>query len=141
MEAQELTKMLDTHKLWVESSGKEGRRVDSEGANFQAGIELRSANLQKAILNGAEFKSADLTNANFQGAELRRATFDRAILRGTNLREADLQNANLENADFLLTAQLGGANVAGAKLPQAIAEFEGLKTITEATSNAQKLFV
>jgi len=31
--------------------------------------------------------------------------------------------------------------VAGAKLPEAIAEFEGLKIIAKATSNAQKLFV
>jgi hypothetical protein len=57
------------------------------------------------------------------------------------LRETDLQNANLENAEFLLTAECAGANVAGAKPPKPIAEFEGLKTIAEATSNAQKLFI
>lgn len=52
-----------------------------------------------------------------------------------------MQNANLENTNFLLTSQLGGADVTGAKLPEPIAEFKGLETIAEATSNAQKLFV
>lgn len=109
-------------------------------ANFE-GADLQEADLRNAYLSEAKFKNAILTKANLQGAELRRASFDGAILQGTNLREADLQNANLEAANFLLTAQLAGADVAGAKLPEAIAEFEGLKTIAEATSNAQKLFV
>lgn len=116
-----------------------------EGARFTAaGFEnakLMGTNLRNASLDRAEFKNSDLTDANLRGAELRRASFDGAILRGTNLREADLQNANLENASFLLTSQLAGADVAGAKLPSAIAEFKGLETIAEATSNAQKLFI
>jgi uncharacterized protein YjbI with pentapeptide repeats len=141
MPPEELTKLLQSHQLWLSSGGKEGQRAVLEDGNFGAAIELRGADLRNAILNRAEFKNANLTKTNLQGAELRRASFDGAILRETNLREADLQNANLESADFLLTAQLAGANVAGAKLPKPIAEFEGLKTIAEATSNAQKLFV
>jgi uncharacterized protein YjbI with pentapeptide repeats len=137
----EITKLLDAHRLWLETGGKKGGRADLEGADFQGAVELKGANLQRAILNHAEFKNADLTNANFQVAELRRANFDGAILRDTNFREADLQNANLETAAFLLNSQLAGTNVAGAKLPKPIAEFEGLKTIAEATSNAQKLLI
>lgn len=122
--------ILESHQRWLKSDGKEGGRARLVGWD-----------LRDAILNRAELKDADLTETNLQGAELRRANFDGAILRGTNLREADLQNANLENAEFLLTAQLAGANVAGAKLPKPIAEFAGLKTIAEATANGQKLFV
>src|SRR5439155_13341776 len=141
MESEELTKQLEAHQLWLKSGGKRGQRADLTDAKFQDATELQGADLREAILNGIDFKNAQLTRANFQGAELRRANFDGAILRGTNLREADLQNANVETANFLLTAHLAGANVAGAKLPKPIAEFEGLKTIAEATSNAQKLFV
>jgi uncharacterized protein YjbI with pentapeptide repeats len=144
MQSDELSQMLQSHQLWLKSGGKEGQQARLE--DFNLGVvadfsDLSGADLRDAILNRAEFKDADLTETNFQGAELRRASFDGAILRGTNLRETDLQNANLENAEFLLTAQLAGSNVAGAKLPKPIAEFEGLKTIAEATSNAQKLFV
>jgi uncharacterized protein YjbI with pentapeptide repeats len=120
MQLSELPEILKDHQLWLSSGGKEGKR---------------------AVLNGADFGDADLTDANFQRAELRRANFGRAVLRRTNLREADLQNANLEETNFLLSAQLAGADVAGAKLPEAIGDFEGLKIIAEATSNAQKLFI
>lgn len=110
------------------------------GASFD-GANLRGADLRNALLEGAVFKDAKLIETNLQGGQLRRATFDGAILRRANLREADLENASLENAKFLLSSQLAGSNVAGAKLPAAIAEFKGLETIAEATSNAQKLFV
>lgn len=172
--------MLDAHRLWLQSGGKQGKRAvgkhDFSGkdltgaqlskaqlkksdftkanlkdANFKE-AELRAAvfkgaNLQNTLLQNsdlleAEFSGATFTNANLQGATLRRANFDQAKLGGrTRLREADLRNANLEHALYLQTAQLAGADVGGAKLPDAIAEFEGLKTIAEATSNAQKLFV
>jgi uncharacterized protein YjbI with pentapeptide repeats len=138
---EKLIRDLEAHQRWLESKETEGRRADLEGENLNGIRELRSVKLCRAVLNGASFTNSDLTDTNLQGAELRRANFADARLRRTNLREADLQNANLETANFLLTAQLAGADVAGAKLPKAIAEFEGLKTIAEATSNAQKLFV
>lgn len=217
---EQLTKILQSHKLWLTSGGKEGERANLEGVELEW-AELQGADLQNAILNGAAFKNANLIAANLQGAQLRgasfdgaklqaadlrtpflnkaefknailtktnlqgarlpganfdganlrradlrnalleeavfkgaelietnlqggqlrRASFDGAILRRANLREADLENANLENTNFLLSSQLAGSNVAGAKLPAAIAEFKGLETIAEATSNAQKLFV
>jgi hypothetical protein len=103
---------------------------------------LKGADLAEAILNGVNFSTQiSLTGATFCRAELRRANLGNATLRRTNLREADLQNANLENANFLLTRQLAGADVTGAKLPNAIAEFKGLETIAEPTSHAKKLFV
>jgi uncharacterized protein YjbI with pentapeptide repeats len=200
MSPEELTKVLQSHHLWLTSGFKEGEKANLEGADLQGanlqnatliwadfknanlkgtnleraqlkeasfngadlqnsflrsakfknaclvkanleGAVLEEADLRNAYLSEAEFKNAVLTRANLQGADLRRARFDGAILRRTNLREADLQNANLENANCLLSSQLAGADVAGAKLPAAIAEFKGLETIAEATSNAQKLLV
>jgi uncharacterized protein YjbI with pentapeptide repeats len=114
MTPQDLARVLEEHKLWLSSGGKIGKRING----------------------GDDFSGNDLSRA-----DLRRAKFGDTLLRGTNLREADLQNADLENAKFLLTSQLAGADVAGAKLPSAIAEFKGLENITEATSNAQKLFI
>src|SRR6266404_1231719 len=138
---EELIKALEAHKLWLESKGKQGQRANFQNASLNEIRDLGGANLQGAILNGANFANSDLTDTNFQGAELRRAVFSEAMLRRTNFRETDLQNANLESANFLLSAQLTGADVAGANLPKAVAGFEGLKVIAEATSNAQKLFL
>jgi hypothetical protein len=135
---------FEGHQLWLESGGKEGERFDWSGQLRAGSLSLdllKGANLQGAIFNGMNFGDVDLTDTNFQRAELRRVNLGEATLRGTNFREADLQNANLEKANFLLSTQLAGADVTGAKLPQAIAEFQGLKTIAEATSNAQKLFI
>jgi hypothetical protein len=137
----ELAGIVKGHRLWLESGGKEGKRADLSDKKLHVGFELKGVYLRGAILNGADFENADLTDTNFQRAELRRANFGKTALRRTNFREADLQNANLEEANFLLSTQLAGADVTGAKLPQAIAQFEGLKTIAEATSNAQKLFI
>ncbi|HMG05120.1 MAG TPA: pentapeptide repeat-containing protein [Chthoniobacterales bacterium] len=145
METEQPTELtlldFDSHQVWLESGGKEGNQASVDGANFRSCKELQGKDLRNALLNKAVFKNANLTGTNLQGAELRRAGFSGAILRRTNLREADLQNADLEKATYLLTSQLAGADVTGAKLPPAIAEFKGLETIAEATSNAQKLFI
>ncbi len=144
MNSQQLQQILEAHQLWLRSNGKEGKRAELSGAAFNdptLSPVLECANFERAGLNGVAFGNSDLTDANFGRAELRRADFGEATLRRTNFREADLQNANLEGAKSLLSTQLAGADVAGAKLPQAIAQFEGLKTIAEATSNAQKLFI
>ena len=125
MTLDKLPEILKEHQLWLSSGGKEGKRAVLTGAT----------------LNDADFGEANLTDADFQRAELRRANFGKARMRRTNLRETDLQNANLEETNFLLSAQIAGADVAGAKLPEAIADFEGLKIIAEATSNAQKVFI
>jgi uncharacterized protein YjbI with pentapeptide repeats len=45
---QELDKILDNHKLWLSSGGKEGERAN-----------LRSANLRSADLSSADLSSAD----------------------------------------------------------------------------------
>ena len=115
MEPSELAQILNAHRLWLNSNGKKGQQ-----ANFTKAI-LKDANLKEAQLAQAVFKHANLENAILQNA--------------------DLRNADLEEALYVQTAQLAGANVGGAKLPPAIAKFDGLKWIAEATSNAQKLFI
>ena len=60
---------LEQHRLWLESSGMKGVKLDWHGAN------LRSADLR-----GADLREASLREANLCGADLR----------GANLREADL---------------------------------------------------
>ena len=93
MPKEELNKILEDHKLWLEGHG--GRRANLESAY------LRGANLEGAYLYGANLWGAYLYGAN---------------LRGANLVGANLYGANLEGAN-LCGANLDSANLKGAKLP------------------------
>jgi len=130
------------------------RRANLQDANLQ-GADLQEATLWDANLQGAKLKEAKLQGANLQDANLQGARLWQADLQGANLQEAnlqgadlyeaklqeaDLQDANLTDARGLLGKQLAGANVSGAKLPEDIHEFEGLKTLEEASRNARKIF-
>ncbi len=53
MPDEELQKILEAHRMWVESEGKEGERAD-----------LLGANLQKATLTGANLRGANLADAD-----------------------------------------------------------------------------
>jgi len=94
-----LRKILEAHRKWIESEGKEGERTD-----------LVEANLQGADLDGANLQEANLYEANLQGAKLRGAK-----LQGAKLSEAKLQGAKLSEAN-LRGAYLDGANLRGATL-------------------------
>ena len=65
MEQAKLNKILDEHKLWLKTNGKEGKKAD-----------LRSANLSSANLRSANLRSADLRYADLRYADLRYADLD-----------------------------------------------------------------
>jgi len=109
MKQNELNKILELHKLWLEDNSK-GERADLQRANLQ-GADLQGANLRYANL-----QDANLQDANLQGANLRDADLRYADLRGANLRGADLQRANLRYAD-LQRANLRYANLDFSCLP------------------------
>ncbi|TMB62773.1 MAG: pentapeptide repeat-containing protein [Deltaproteobacteria bacterium] len=103
------------------------------------------ARLSKAYLQGAQLSGADFSGANFSDANLEDADLRDAILQGANLQRTALRDVNLENADLtkaagLLPAQLGGANLCGARLPDRFGDFDGLKIVEEESKNARTLF-
>ena len=103
MNTAELQKILDEHKVWVESYRQLGDRANLRGAD------LREADLRDADLRGANLRDANLYSANLRGANLRGANLYSADLRDADLRDADLRGANLRGAD-LREANLRGAN-------------------------------
>ncbi|HHK8374363.1 TPA: pentapeptide repeat-containing protein [Serratia marcescens] len=120
MNATELRKILDEHKLWVTSLRENGSRADLCGANLR-GADLRDADLCGANLRGANLYGANLRGADLRGANLYGADLCGADLRGADLRDADLCGANLRGANLyganLRGADLRGANLYGANLP------------------------
>ncbi|ELE1298429.1 pentapeptide repeat-containing protein [Salmonella enterica] len=120
MNAAELSKVLEQHKVWITSLDQEGSRADLCDANL-CGADLRDANLRDANLRDADLRGADLCDANLCGADLRDANLRDANLRDANLRDADLCGADLCDADLcdadLCDADLCDANLCGANLP------------------------
>ncbi len=113
MPDEELQKILEAHRKWVESEGKEGERADLVGANLQEAA-LRGANLQKAVLFGANLQAANLGWANLQKVDLAGANLQKAFLFGANLQGAKLGGANLQKA-YLAGANLQEAYLGGAE--------------------------
>ena len=58
MDSAKLNKILDNHKLWLETNGEEGARANLSCAD------LRYADLRSADLRCANLSSADLSSAN-----------------------------------------------------------------------------
>ena len=72
MSSEEIKKVLDLHKKWLNEQG--GERANLRWAD------LSGADLRVATLSGADLRGADLSVANLRGADLC----------GANLRGADL---------------------------------------------------
>ena len=89
MTSEEIKKVLDLHKKWLNEQG--GERAA-----------LRGANLCKADLHDANLSGADLCKADLSGADLRGANLSEAALRGANLSGADLRGADLDFSCFPL---------------------------------------
>jgi len=113
-------KYLKDKSSFVENTDKCSREefpIDWSGCNLYGkvlpDIDYRYANLSNANLEGAIFSGKDLSNANLSGAFLKNAEIDNANLTNADLsnvniiqgwvRGSDLSNANLSNANLLNT--------------------------------------
>ena len=80
MKPSELKDILDQHRLWLESDGKQGKLANLRDANLQGaylrGTNLHGADIRGANLRYADLRVADLQGANLCGANLQGATFD-----------------------------------------------------------------
>ncbi|EGK5972824.1 pentapeptide repeat-containing protein [Salmonella enterica] len=94
MNAAELSKVLEQHKVWITSLDQEGSRADLYDAD------LRGADLRDADLRGANLSDADLYGANLRGANLSGAN-----LSGADLRGANLCGANLPDLTFVILGE------------------------------------
>jgi uncharacterized protein YjbI with pentapeptide repeats len=116
--AEELKEILDKHKKWF-TNEPDGQRANLEGAYLKGanlyGAYLNSANLKGANLYGAYLNSANLEGAYLEGANLEGANLFGAYLYGANLYGANLYGAYLYGA-YLNSANLEGAYLEGANL-------------------------
>jgi len=87
--------ILEQHKLWLETDGKDGERADLSHTNLR-GVNLSGVNLRHTNLSGADLSGVNLRDASLSGADLSGANLSDADLSGANLSHADLSGANLD---------------------------------------------
>lgn len=111
------TEALTSHKGWLESKGRLGKRLDLSNALLKD-IDLSDADLRRCILSGAYLAHATLINADLSGADLTDADLEKANLIRANLSKSQLQNANLTNA-VLIEAIIRESNLESSNLHKA----------------------
>jgi uncharacterized protein YjbI with pentapeptide repeats len=140
--------MLNDHRIWLLSCGKDGKLADFNGWNLNnANLEfvdfsfalLNNVSLKNANLWGAHFTSAELKGADLGGAKILGGNLSGAQCEGTNFADANLEDANLEYANLYKTnftgaslrrARFKGANISSSKMIDAYLEgtdFKGAK--------------
>ena len=122
MTQAELNRVIEQHKVWLDSKGEEGKRADLRDTV------LRGADLSYVDLRGADLTNADLEGANLKGVDLSGVDLRYAYLKGVDLRDANLTCANLEGAD-LEDADLEGADLEGADLEGANLKYAYLTNV------------
>ena len=95
MTSEEIKKVLDLHKKWLNNE-QGGERANLRWAD------LSCVNLSGAQLSRADMRETTLRLADLRWADLRGATLRLADLRGTNLTRADLRWADLDLSCFPL---------------------------------------
>src|SRR5580704_13539245 len=136
----ELAVVLDQHRLWVESAGKNGARGDFSGAAL-ACADLTGVTLQGALMQKANLRGADLSMANLRGANLVEADLRETNLLGAEFSGANLMGANLYGAQGLWAGRLGGTNLFDATLPEAVSASDGGKAIGQSTQAVRRFYL
>jgi len=109
--SDEVAKILETHKKWLESDGKEGERGDLSFSTFP-GVNFDNRDLQKVNFKGADLSGSHLQNAHLENANLSEAKLDGARVSGAFLNSANLSGASLIKAG-LSRCELNWANLSG----------------------------
>ena len=138
MTQNELNKILENHKHWINSDCEDCEDLKAD---------LHGADLRGADLSGADLRDADLSGAYLSGANLRDAYFSDAYLRNADLRGACLSGAYLsgaylrgaKNIPFIpMACPDTGAFVGYKKASGYILKIEILQDARRSSSNSRK---
>lgn len=103
MDQNELNKIINLHRLWLDHNPV-GQRADLSEECLREmdfrGADLAYATFIDADLTGANFAAANLSEANFTNANLSDAICCHAQFIGTNLSDANLSGADFTHARF-----------------------------------------
>jgi uncharacterized protein YjbI with pentapeptide repeats len=109
-----LDDIIEKHRIWLNSNGKEGERANLKGLNLSKS-NLIKMNLSKGDLRQADLSYSNLIRSNLSEADLSGANMAGVKLKWTNLTRSDMSNAMLTDVDFT-SANIEGAILRGANL-------------------------
>lgn len=89
--------IIEKHKKWIETDGRDGERANFE-SHILTGINLSNLNLSKAIFENANLENATFNNSDLSGVNFRKANLREAWIVKANLSETDLSDAILAKA-------------------------------------------
>lgn len=132
---EQLKARLESHQLWITSSGGQGAPANFDGEdlrplqNILVGRSLWGLSARNAICIGLDFSGSQLQAAKFDGADLRDVNFANADLRGASLRSTRLAHARFDRCN-LGRLQLTNGGTLAADLSQSDASEDQFYTAT-----------
>lgn len=110
-----------------------------EEAHLENSLLIRS-DLREANLFRADLSNANLFEANLRGADLAVTSVEDTIFLNTNLQDTRLYRVDFRTTTGLLASQLAGSDLSGARLPDEVLIYDGLKNVEETAKSAGFLF-
>ena len=108
-------------------------------------LDFSDAELERAVLRGADLRDVNLRDADLRRADLRDADLRGSVLRAANLKDAKLRDADLRCANFrraiFTGADLRGAILTGADLRRAILSDADLRRAILSGANLRKVIL
>src|ERR1022692_4828881 len=143
---EDLAAAVGRHESFLAGDQQAGVRLDLSHRALPPKFSFARARLKDSVFRGtnaagADFSKADLSCGDFTAADLTGTKLVRAICRETKFTDAVLRDADLSNCKELNTAQLAGTDLTGARLPDGVASFEILKTVSDASGQSKTLFL
>lgn len=101
-----IVERLSSHLLWLESSGKKGRRFQANNENFTgfdfSHRDLRQAEFKTCVLDYCNFYNADLgSSALLWSCSIKKSLFIMTKLENSQLVECEIENSNFRGAKFI----------------------------------------
>lgn len=125
--AAEAAALMADHTLFLDSGGKQGKRLDLTNRRVEAatyaGRDLSGARLRRCVIKGSDFSGCRFDMADLSYSDFSQCRFEQASLRGVNLRRAVLSRCLAAAANFDALTLVDGrdwpANLEGALLHDA----------------------
>lgn len=151
---EKLIQSLKLHKIWIETIGREGKKLAVDEVDFRdidlADYPLDQAYLTACVFNGMNLSGKDMyasvvCSSTFEDANLESADFYKADVSYANFSNANLQNARFARSDCIETifnkADLRNAKLVGALFDQVDFRNANLQNTDVSTSTFEEVLL